>query len=398
MISNFDSFYRLAESTPPSQVSDYLYRLGWILEDSREGTWERWLQPRSGEPDTPWMLPLLRTFADCDRRVSQILHAVAVEEFIDASELGQRMNIFWADQIFLSASFSDSIVVRTTSALPRLYETLHRIIELAAVFTENPETSFKGGRRSNNIRRFMETAVVIEASSSSSLKVAARVQLPQVREPGGSPRSFERQAFENLFLAVKWSKGELPLDVEVEPAIGRLGVQVLKALERVPSRARPESSTIAFEWSPSLPPSPGVSADVFSFSRAELIDSMEVLEPRSALHSLPLDTAAEKIPTVERVNLSERISGIFLGDLPDGSPELWLTFPWRDDEGRRTLKAQLSVECYLEVSAVKISSEKVSVVGVARRIESGEWSLEGSLGLPDGRTVSTVESRRGIPS
>lgn len=384
--SEFSSFYALAESTPPNDVSVYVEKIGWKLNQRSGDDWEQWIEPKDdGSPKAAWFLPLSREFADYDRRMAQLLHAVAEQQSMGVSELRSELENLRSDSFYLMIEFQEGGSLGDVHLVPRLYEVVGKLIDDSARFTDFPSTSFGGGRRSERLQRLMRKELTMEASPGPEAGVAVhvRLQLAEARRPRVP---FGRQVVENLFLAFQWLELVEAARSWTDPSqIWNLGNRVAGTLADFSQHTGAISTQFSFAWSGTVPLDPGISSRIFSFDHLDLLARRAPVPPLRITDRL----AASAAPATHRVNFSGKITDVFFGrPAEDGSQECWISLPWKEGSRTRTLRIGLSQDDCLKAAAAKVAADEVSVEGIALTTGRGVWAFEGTLTFPDGRTVT----------
>ncbi|MGW4049515.1 hypothetical protein ACWENA_01665 [Streptomyces sp. NPDC004779] len=247
----------LVPAVSASMISEFLRASGWLLADEREGLAEYWAAPgtRAEEAeDEAVLLPLNEQMRDYDRRVVELLAALADHFDDDASQLEQRITaVGWDSLLFRVSPGGPRQSVPLTEAANLLNVGLE-MLRLSALYTDNPDRAGWGGRPSVGVTDYLRDGVRLGHTRQGSFVFPV---MSRIGPRHGAQHPFGRRVMVHLAEALgrvhTWAghgAGEaegLPL---FDAAIGRS----LRPL----AQAEDLSLEVSFRWAPTALAAPGV--------------------------------------------------------------------------------------------------------------------------------------------
>ncbi|MEV7374494.1 hypothetical protein AB0O51_26885 [Streptomyces sp. NPDC090301] len=196
------AFRPLVPSVSVAMISDFLHEAGWVLADEREGLAEYWLSPQAvaGETeDDAYLLPLNEGMRDYDRRLAELLAGLADYFGDDAPQLLQRIRSVDWDTLLLRihpAGPGESVPLAEAASVLAVGSDMLR---LAALYTDNPERTGWGSRRSAGVAAYLRDGVRLGHTRQGSFVFPVMSRTGPWR---GNRPPFGRQVMMNLAAAL----------------------------------------------------------------------------------------------------------------------------------------------------------------------------------------------------
>ncbi|MFE1384260.1 hypothetical protein ACFW6S_35480 [Streptomyces sp. NPDC058740] len=281
------AFRPLVPSVSVSMISDFLHEAGWVLADEREGLAEYWLSPDAvadGTEDDAYLLPLNDGMRDYGRRLAELLAGLADYFGDDASQLLQRISTAdWDTLLFRVSPVGPGESVPLAEAASIL-AVGSEMLRLSALYTDNPERTRWGSRRSANVADYLRDGVRLGHTRQGSFV------FPVMSRTGpwqGSRPPFGRRVMMNLAAALDRVHRWTGPGAHEREGMSPFETAIAKSLRPL-ARAGDLSLQLTFQWAAN-PPAP---ADIRNSSLAFDVSAVRALDRRTqqATEALPRST------------------------------------------------------------------------------------------------------------
>ncbi|MFF5976947.1 hypothetical protein ACFY7C_36130 [Streptomyces sp. NPDC012769] len=247
----------LVPAVSASMISEFLRASGWLLADEREGLAEYWAAPgtRAEEAeDEAVLLPLDEQMRDYDRRLVELLAALADYFDDDASQLEQRITaVGWDTLLFRVNHAGPRQSVPLTEAASLLNVGLE-MLRLSALYTDNPHRTGWGGRPSSGVTGYLRDGVRLGHTRQGSFVFPV---MSRIGPRHGAQQPFGRRVMVHLAEALgrvhTWA-GHGADEAEDLPLFDAAIARSLRPL----ARAEDLSLELSFRWAPTPLTAPSV--------------------------------------------------------------------------------------------------------------------------------------------
>ncbi|MEV7085620.1 hypothetical protein AB0O07_06965 [Streptomyces sp. NPDC093085] len=310
------AFRPLVPSVSVAMISDFLHEAGWVLADEREGLAEYWLSPNTeadGTEDDTYLLPLNDGMRDYDRRLAELLAGLADYFGDDASQLLQRISsVDWDTLLFRVNPVGPGESVPLAEAASVL-AVGSEMLRLSALYTDNPERTGWGSRRSANVADYLRDGVRLGHTRQGSFV------FPVMSRTGpwqGSLPPFGRQVMMNLAAALDRVHRWASPGAHEREGMPPFETAVAKSLRPL-ARAGDLSLHLSFQWAANPPAAEDIrnSSLVFDVSAIRTLDRRAQQPakalPRSTQDDLlaPAGTALRSPLTITRRHPEQELTG-----------------------------------------------------------------------------------------
>ncbi|MFC8510418.1 hypothetical protein ACFU3J_17525 [Streptomyces sp. NPDC057411] len=291
------AFRPLVPSVSVAMLSDFLHEAGWVLADEREGLAEYWLSPQAGageSEDGAYLLPLNEGMRDYDRRLAELLAGLADYFGDDASQLLQRISsVDWDTLLFRinPAGPGESVPLAEAASVLAVGS---EMLRLAALYTDNPERTGWGSRRSAGVAAYLRDGVRLGHTRQGSFV------FPVMSRTGpwqGTRPPFGRQVMMNLAAALDRVHRWVRTGADEREGMPPFETAVAKSLRPL-ARAGDLSLELSFQWAANPPSMENMRNSPLSFDAS----AVRTLHRRTQQPTMP-HGIEDDLPEPERAAL-----------------------------------------------------------------------------------------------